>query len=121
MRPRFLLPIVSAAFCGYGIQQEGQEAALQAKVDALEARVVAVEAYLQAQASHAESMSAVLVDAVAKGFVPGINFESRAALVEGWRRGVETATANVPGKKSQGNGKAVDPRVVRREQQGSGG
>ena len=118
MKNRLLLPLISAVLCGYGVQQEGQEAALEAKIGALEARLTAVEGYLQAQASGASALDASIDSAVAKGYTAGINFEARQELVAAWKRQIQSLQQGVPGAKVAPPAPAVDPRVQRRTPHG---
>jgi len=118
MKNRLVLPLISALFCGYGVQQEGQETALEAKVGALEARLTAVEGYLQAQAVGASALDASIDQAVEKGYTAGINFEARQVLVDAWKRQIQNLQQGVPGAKAAAPAAPVDPRVQRRTPRG---
>lgn len=120
MKARFLLPAFTALFCGYGVQQEGQEAALQAQVQVLEARIVAIEGYLQAQAASSTAVGAAIESAIDKGYTAGINFEARQVLVDAWKKQVAAANRSVPGAKTNVPTERLDPRVVRRQRSGDG-
>lgn len=52
--------------------------------------------YLNAQSESAQAMEAVLDDAEKKGFTAGINYESREALLKGWREQCAVLQKDVP-------------------------
>lgn len=77
--------------------------ALRQKCDALGAELAETKGaleqvvkYLDAQAQNAKAMEAVLDDAEKKGFTAGINYESREALLKGWREQCAVLQKDVP-------------------------
>ena len=118
MTTRILIPVLTAAFAIYGVQQESQEDALEAKVQALETRIQTVETYLQARAASSSSISSAIDRAVAKGYTAGINYEARQILVDAWKADIAAANDKVPGAKVSGPTGRVDPRIARRKQAG---
>mgnify|MGYP002631567525 CR=1 FL=1 len=86
-------------------QLEAQLEAMQSTMDGMAASSAAeasaldaINAYLQQQAKAAQSMASVLDEAEKLGFVPGINFPSREALLKGWRAQINVQQKGVPGK-----------------------
>ena len=55
-----------------------------------------VQRYLENQAKAAKSMQSTLDQAEKEGFAKGINFQSRATLLEGWRASLKTVQKDVP-------------------------
>jgi hypothetical protein len=81
---------------GYGALQESKANELQRRVHGLEGRLAKVEAYVHAQANSLQMFGDSLDTAVKKGFIAGINFDSRKVLVRGWRRIVDAAAKTAP-------------------------
>lgn len=108
-----VLTLVAAG--GYGVRQDAQKDALEQEVEALTARVEAIESYLQGHAKSMQALGSTLDEAEEKGFVKGINPESREALLAGWRRHIKTAGQAVPGPKEKAAEKA-DPRLRLRQE-----
>lgn len=115
MKARILLPFLTAAFAAYGVQQEAQESALKAEIQALEGRVATIETYLQARATSARSVASAIDEAVEQGFTAGINYEARKTLVDAWKADIDTLSSGVPGAKKSAPAEKVDPRVRRRQ------
>lgn len=115
MKARILLPFLTAAFATYGVQQEAQESALKAEIQALEARVATVESYLQARATSAQSIASAIDRAVEKGYTAGINYEARQVLVDAWKADIQSATSGVPGAPKAAPVDTTDPRIRRRQ------
>ena len=115
MKARILLPFLTAAFATYGVQQEAQESALKAELQALEARVATVETYLQARATSAQSIAKAIDSAVDKGYTAGINYEARQVLVDAWKADIQAGAAGVPGAPKATPTERVDPRLRRRQ------
>lgn len=87
---------------------EAQVEAMQTSLDAVtesasaEAGAIdAINAYLQQQAKASQTMAGVLDKAESLGFVAGINFPSREALLKGWRAQLSAQQKSVPGKAAQ--------------------
>lgn len=115
MKARILLPFLTAAVAVYGVQQEAQESALKAEIQALETRVATIESYLQARATSAQSIATAIDRAVEKGYTAGINFEARQVLVDAWKADIQAGAAGVPGAPKPAPTDRTDPRVLRRQ------
>lgn len=85
-------------------QVEAMETAMEAVAANSEAEAGALDSitnYLQQQANASKAMSGALDQAESLGFVAGINFPSREALLKGWRAQLGAQQKSVPGKASK--------------------
>lgn len=87
---------------------EAQLTAMQSTVDgvadsaAAEASAIdAITSYLQLQAKASQGMAGTLTKVKSMGFVAGINFPSREALLEGWHEQLLAQQKGVPGAKAK--------------------
>lgn len=121
MKHRLILSTLALGLAtGYGVGQDPKQQAeldaLQKKVTTLEVRLDSVEGYLQAQAKAEKAMVKVIDDAVSKGYIAGLNYPAREALVKGWKAQAKAAEKGLPGAKKKAPTGRVDPRLARRRE-----
>ena len=78
---------------------EGEVLVLKKEVQAQHALAEETNRYLTGAKERSDALLKVLDEAVAKGFIAGINFESREILVAGWRAYLNGEAEGLPAPK----------------------